>query len=164
MPPESWAVEKDGAAEDDLAGGDSSSSEDSGLAFGSVGTLGPGKRPSAVAPHVSEGMVEKANGAVGVVKGHAHAGAGAGGVGNGQAHAPKRRRAGHTNSKHQHRATAGPPMRIRIYRANNAFHLATIGPQVSVADLTPALNERLLQGMDVETHRLYLKERGRGGC
>ncbi|KAF8233382.1 L domain-like protein [Tricholoma matsutake] len=52
-------------------------------------------------------------------------------------------------------------MRIRIYRANNAFHLVTIGPHVSVASLTPALNEKLLQGKDVETHRLYLKERGR---
>jgi adenylate cyclase len=54
-------------------------------------------------------------------------------------------------------------MQIRIYRANNAFHIATIAPHVSVASLTPALNERLLQGKDVEMHRLYLKERGRGG-
>ena len=53
-------------------------------------------------------------------------------------------------------------MRIRIYRANNAFHLATIAPHINVASLTPALNEKLLQGKDVEMHRLYLKERGRG--
>lgn len=55
-----------------------------------------------------------------------------------------------------------PPYKIRIYRANNTYHVAAIGFQVNVASLTPALNEKLLLGEDRETHRLYLKERGRG--
>jgi adenylate cyclase len=54
-------------------------------------------------------------------------------------------------------------MPIRIYRANNAYHIATITPSVTVDALTPALNEKLLLGQDMVTHRLYLKERGRGG-
>lgn len=52
--------------------------------------------------------------------------------------------------------------KVRIYRANNTYHVASIGLNVTVADLTPVLNMKLLLEKDMETHRLYLKERGRG--
>ncbi|KAF5386069.1 hypothetical protein D9615_002687 [Tricholomella constricta] len=53
------------------------------------------------------------------------------------------------------------PFTIRIYRANNTFHIASLAPHATVANLTPALNEKLLLGKETESHRLYLKERGR---
>lgn len=52
--------------------------------------------------------------------------------------------------------------KVRIYRANNTYHVASIGLSVTVADLTPVLNAKLLQESERESHRLYLKERGRG--
>lgn len=52
--------------------------------------------------------------------------------------------------------------KIRIYRADNSYHVASIGLSVTVADLTPIMNMKLLQVKERETHRLYLKERGRG--
>lgn len=52
--------------------------------------------------------------------------------------------------------------KVRIYRANNTYHVASIGLTVTVADLTPVLNAKLLLDSARETHRLYLKERGRG--
>lgn len=54
------------------------------------------------------------------------------------------------------------PFKIRIYRANNTYHVASIGLTVTVADLTPVLNNKLLLESERESHRLYLKERGRG--
>ena len=54
------------------------------------------------------------------------------------------------------------PYRIRIYRANNTYHVVSIPFNVTVAALTPALNKKLLLGDDRVQHRLYLKERGRG--
>jgi adenylate cyclase len=144
MAPESWAVEKVGDA-DELAAGESSSSEDSDPAI-------VPRRTSAIPPHA----VVRGDG-VTVVNGHPPV----------YAHPPlhpppppKRRRP----TKHRSSNATAQPMRIRIYRANSAFHIATITPQVDVASLTPALNEKLLQGKGVETHRLYLKERGRGEC
>jgi hypothetical protein len=53
------------------------------------------------------------------------------------------------------------PFKVRIYRANNTYHVASIGLSVTVADLTPVLNSKLVDS-ERETHRLYLKERGRG--
>ncbi|KAK0230434.1 adenylate cyclase [Armillaria fumosa] len=50
---------------------------------------------------------------------------------------------------------------IRIYRANNTYHVVHASFQVTVAALTPRLNAKLLLGAERETHRLYLKERGR---
>ncbi|KAJ7600616.1 hypothetical protein C8J56DRAFT_1010451 [Mycena floridula] len=50
---------------------------------------------------------------------------------------------------------------IRIYRANNTYHVVSVGFQVTVANLTPKLKNRLLMGKETETHRLYLKEKGR---
>jgi adenylate cyclase len=52
--------------------------------------------------------------------------------------------------------------KIRIYRANTSFHVASIGLSVTVADLTPVLNQKLLPDTERETHKLYLQERGRG--
>jgi adenylate cyclase len=52
--------------------------------------------------------------------------------------------------------------KIRIYRTNNTFHVASIGLTVTVSELTPVLNQKLLTDGERETHRLYLKERGRG--
>lgn len=52
--------------------------------------------------------------------------------------------------------------KIRIYRANNSYHVVSIDLGVTVADLTPQLNKKLLLREDAEVHRLYLKERGRG--
>jgi adenylate cyclase len=52
--------------------------------------------------------------------------------------------------------------KIRIYRANTSHHVASIGLSVTVAELTPVLNQKLLTDTERETHKLYLKERGRG--
>ena len=55
-----------------------------------------------------------------------------------------------------------PMYQIRIYRANNSHHIVTCELGVTVQELTPQLNKKLLLDPDVEPHRLYLKERGRG--
>ena len=52
--------------------------------------------------------------------------------------------------------------KIRIYRANNTYHVVSIDLGVTVAELTPVLNKKLLLDPEAEVHRLYLKERGRG--
>lgn len=52
---------------------------------------------------------------------------------------------------------------IRIYRANNTYHVVSVGFQVTVADLTSKLRHRLLASEGRESHRLYLREKGRGG-
>ncbi|KAI0075659.1 PP2C-domain-containing protein [Panus rudis PR-1116 ss-1] len=51
--------------------------------------------------------------------------------------------------------------KIRIYRANNTYHVVSIDMSVTVAELTPQLNKKLLPDPKAEVHRLYLKERGR---
>jgi adenylate cyclase len=56
------------------------------------------------------------------------------------------------------------PYRLRIYRANNTYHVVTIGLVVTVAELIPVLNHKLLVDAEREPHRLYIKERGRGEC
>jgi adenylate cyclase len=52
--------------------------------------------------------------------------------------------------------------KIRIFCANTSHHVVSIGLSVTVAELTPVLNQKLLSDQDRETHKLYLKERGRG--
>jgi hypothetical protein len=52
--------------------------------------------------------------------------------------------------------------RLRIYRANNVYHIVTITLGVTVASLIPVLNEKLLVDSEREPYRLYLRERGRG--
>ncbi|KAJ3864849.1 adenylate cyclase [Lentinula novae-zelandiae] len=51
--------------------------------------------------------------------------------------------------------------RIRIHRVNNTYHVVSCGFNITVAQLTPKLNAKLLSGEERETHKLYLKERGR---
>lgn len=52
------------------------------------------------------------------------------------------------------------PFKMRVYRADNTYHVVSIGLSVTVAELTLQLLKRLLDP-ERETHRLYLKERGR---
>jgi adenylate cyclase len=150
MPPESWAVEKDGDV-DEHAGGESSCSEDGGLGS----ELSP-RRISAIPPHANPGV----NGFIVPLHGNdAHPNGNP--RPNGHTHHPsKRRRVNHANQKHR---SSGQQMEVRIYLSNGMHYVAKIGSNVTVAGLTPVLNQKLLLGMDVETHRLYLKERGRGG-
>lgn len=65
-------------------------------------------------------------------------------------------------SKKMERRRTRTMYHIRIYRANNSHHVVTCDLDVTVAQLTPLLNKKLLLDPDVEPHRLYLKERGRG--
>ncbi|TFK91615.1 adenylate cyclase-like protein [Polyporus arcularius HHB13444] len=51
--------------------------------------------------------------------------------------------------------------KVRIYRANNSYHVVSCDLNVTVAQLTPQLNKKLLLDPGVEPHRLHLKERGR---
>ncbi|KAI0784617.1 adenylate cyclase-like protein [Abortiporus biennis] len=53
------------------------------------------------------------------------------------------------------------PYKIRVYRANGAYHVVSVDLSVTVDELTPQLNKKLLLDPERETHRLYLKERGR---
>ena len=52
--------------------------------------------------------------------------------------------------------------KIRVYRANNEFHILTCGLATTVGQLSGKLNSTLLNPGEREDHRLYLKERGRG--
>ncbi|KAL6303514.1 adenylate cyclase-like protein [Sparassis latifolia] len=59
-------------------------------------------------------------------------------------------------------ATSAPKKYIiRIYRANGSYHVVSIDFDVTAAELTPQLKKKLLMDADRESHRLYLKERGR---
>ncbi|KAI0301034.1 hypothetical protein B0F90DRAFT_1810245 [Multifurca ochricompacta] len=51
--------------------------------------------------------------------------------------------------------------KIRVYRANNEYHILTCGLATTVGQLSGALNATLLSPGEREDHRLYLKERGR---
>lgn len=55
------------------------------------------------------------------------------------------------------------PYRIRIYRRDNTYHVATVRLRATVNELVPHLNGKMLLDTNREMHRLYLKERGRGG-
>ncbi|KAG1871333.1 hypothetical protein DFJ58DRAFT_904002 [Suillus subalutaceus] len=52
-------------------------------------------------------------------------------------------------------------VRVRIYRADGSYHVAPISIHSTVAELTPSLNQKLFAHKERETHKLYLKERGR---
>ena len=54
------------------------------------------------------------------------------------------------------------PFRIRIYRYDSTYHVATISLRATVSELIPYLNRKVLHDENREQHRLYLKERGRG--
>ncbi len=53
---------------------------------------------------------------------------------------------------------------IRVYRVDGKYHVVNCPAKTSVADMRNALTKRL--GVRGETHRLYLREKGRGkmGC
>ncbi|KAJ6558075.1 hypothetical protein B0H19DRAFT_128004 [Mycena capillaripes] len=59
------------------------------------------------------------------------------------------------------RAAAQHKIRIRIYKADNTYHVVSVSTNVTVAALTPKLDLKLPVGEEREMHRLYLKERGR---
>ena len=70
---------------------------------------------------------------------------------------------GKSGRKRRKRATSSKVLyHVRIYRANNSYHVVQCGLDVTVSQLTPQLNKKLLLDPGVEPHRLYLKERGRG--
>ncbi|KAI6121838.1 hypothetical protein F5141DRAFT_538234 [Pisolithus sp. B1] len=73
------------------------------------------------------------------------------------------RRRGRRESRHSHKQTtaANKFVRVRVYRDDGSYHVAQILPSSTVADLTPSLNAKVLLDQDRETHKLYLKERGR---
>ncbi|KAF7376679.1 Adenylate cyclase [Mycena sanguinolenta] len=52
-------------------------------------------------------------------------------------------------------------MRIRIYKADNSYHVVSVSTNVTVAALTPKLDQKLPAAEEREMHQLYLKERGR---
>lgn len=69
----------------------------------------------------------------------------------------------HSKRKQQSQSkSSSSSYKLRVYRAAGAWHVVTIDLGVTVEELTPVLNEKLLTKPDVEIHRLYLKERGRG--
>ena len=68
-----------------------------------------------------------------------------------------------SKGKKRRRTLGNKPMfQVRIYRANNSHHVVTCDLNVTVAQLTPQLNKKLLLDPGVEPHRLHLKERGLG--
>ncbi|KAF7357959.1 Adenylate cyclase [Mycena venus] len=58
-------------------------------------------------------------------------------------------------------AGAQHKIRIRIYKADNTYHVVSVSTNVTVAALTPKLDQKLPAGEEREMHQLYLKERGR---
>ncbi|KAI0355695.1 L domain-like protein [Trametes cingulata] len=67
-----------------------------------------------------------------------------------------------TRTKRKKRPPGGKGLyKVRIYRANNSYHVVSCDLNVTVAQLTPQLNKKLLLDPGVEPHRLHLKERGR---
>ena len=50
--------------------------------------------------------------------------------------------------------------KIRIHRNDGAYHVVSCPLDTTVAQLQPVLHRKLL--LNRETHRMYLRERGRG--
>ncbi|KAJ7090876.1 adenylate cyclase [Mycena belliarum] len=59
------------------------------------------------------------------------------------------------------RAAVQPKIQIRVYKADNSYHVVAVSTSVTVAALTPKLDLKLPPGEEREMHQLYLKERGR---
>ncbi|KAJ6616665.1 hypothetical protein B0H10DRAFT_1948982 [Mycena sp. CBHHK59/15] len=138
--PESWSVAvKDG--KDPGGEAEYSSSEESAGGGGkhraSV-ALAPPAHPAQGAPHLPNGNDALGNGAA-----HMHA------------HAKDTKRMGVKKTTPQHK------IRIRIYKADNTYHVVSVSTNVTVAALTPRLDMKLPVGEEREMHQLYLKERGR---
>jgi len=68
----------------------------------------------------------------------------------------------HHPSKQPTPSVMNKSVRVRIYRDDGSYHVAQLQQASMVADLTPLLNAKLLFDQERETHKLYLKERGRG--
>ncbi|KAI6010510.1 hypothetical protein EDC04DRAFT_2905862 [Pisolithus marmoratus] len=66
-----------------------------------------------------------------------------------------------SRQSHKQTTTANKYVRVRIYRDDGSYHVAQILPTSTVANLTPSLNAKVLLDQDRETHKLYIKERGR---
>ncbi|KAI9061730.1 adenylate cyclase-like protein [Trametes sanguinea] len=66
-----------------------------------------------------------------------------------------------TTAKRKKRSAGKGLYKVRIYRANNSYHVVSCDLNVTVAQLTPQLNKKLLLDPGVEPHKLHLKERGR---
>ncbi|CDO76067.1 hypothetical protein BN946_scf184696.g19 [Trametes cinnabarina] len=64
-------------------------------------------------------------------------------------------------TKRKKRSAGRGLYKVRIYRANNSYHVVSCDLNVTVAQLTPQLNKKLLLDPGVEPHKLHLKERGR---
>lgn len=62
----------------------------------------------------------------------------------------------------QQQQTNALQYKIRIYRANNTYHIVAIAPTVTVREMAKELNTRLFLNTEREGHRMYIKERGRG--
>jgi adenylate cyclase len=72
-----------------------------------------------------------------------------------------RRRATVTRAPQNHGMDARS-FKVRVYRANNEYHILTCNLATTVLQLSGALNLTLLSPGEREDHRLFLKERGRG--
>ncbi|KAK6996951.1 adenylate cyclase [Favolaschia claudopus] len=158
--PESWSVAvKDGKD----PGGEAESSSDE-----SVGGTRHGNRASVTPGHAAHTGVSHARGA-GAGASHRVNGASVSTqpgmkedcptgvlVAPAQARRPTAKRigAGAANGP-QHK------IRIRIYKADNTYHVVSVSTNVTVAALTPKLDQKLPAGEEREMHQLYLKERGR---
>ncbi|KAF9455702.1 hypothetical protein BDZ94DRAFT_1293120 [Collybia nuda] len=132
-PPESWAVEKDGEEADEDGG---SSSSDESIAGGAHGR----RMSTSLLDASLHGVIPNLPPSSGF---HHHS----------------------TKSRKRQKIVGSgksrpPDTHVRIYRANNTYHIVIVAAKVNVANLTGELNEKLLPG-ESETHRLYLKERGR---
>jgi adenylate cyclase len=73
-----------------------------------------------------------------------------------------------TTFPREHRSSSGQRIspanyKLRIYRANNTYHVVSIPLAATVADFLPLLVRKLLSGPDREAHKLFVKEHGRGG-
>ncbi|KAJ7729366.1 adenylate cyclase, partial [Mycena olivaceomarginata] len=52
-------------------------------------------------------------------------------------------------------------IRIRIYKADNTYHVVSVSTNMTVAALMPKLDQKLPAGEEREMHQLYLEEHGR---
>ncbi|KAF7321179.1 Adenylate cyclase [Mycena chlorophos] len=155
--PESWSVavkdEKDGPIVAAVGGGDSDSDDEKGKRRQASRLVNGVPRMSLIPPNA---IIE-----------HPEDGATALGV---PIPPPKplqqNPRPNHTQpsskrTSHSHTHTHSPKMRIRIYKADNTYHVVSVGSNVTVGQLTPKLDLKLPAGEEKEMHQLCLRERGR---
>ncbi|KAJ6592919.1 hypothetical protein B0H19DRAFT_11043 [Mycena capillaripes] len=74
---------------------------------------------------------------------------------------PREGAAAHANRTGAKRMAAQQKIQIRIYKADNTYHVLSVSANATVAALTPKLDEKLPAGEEREMHQLYLKEHGR---